>query len=98
MMPPPSHNLGKKILPARGALGSLWGCGFLFFLFSAAFAQEINPSAQQLFQRAAGSADLQEKARLLKTALRLSPQYAAARIELAKVLIWSLVSDLSTSN
>jgi len=62
------------------------GC-LLLLIFNAAIAQDISPTAQQLFQQASNAADLQQKVRLLETALKLSPKYAAARFELAKTLI-----------
>ena len=61
--------------------------GFFYLTLSGALAQNVNPEAQRLFQQADTSVDLNQKIRLLESALRLAPQYAEARLELAQTLI-----------
>lgn len=63
--------------------------GFFCLTLSSALAQNINPEAQRLFRQADTSADPNQKIRLLESAVRLSPQYIEARLELAKTLIQS---------
>ena len=62
--------------------------GLFCLLANNAGAQNISPEARQLFQQA-DTARLNQKIRLLESALRLSPQYLDARLELARTLIQS---------
>jgi tetratricopeptide (TPR) repeat protein len=90
MDPKSFHNSGISIVAERRrqAIRCAFFCLGLFCLtLSNAWAQNITPNAQQLFQQAASTTDLNQKVSLLESALRLSPQFVDARLELAKALI-----------
>ncbi len=70
-------------LPARIALG----CGLVCLPCSTAFGQSVSPQAEQLFFRANAANDLLQKISLLENAVRVAPDYVAARVELSRVLI-----------
>jgi|GEM_PF-638984 len=80
----------RSIASARrrqAILYAFFGVGLFCLTLGSAFAQTINPNAQQLFEQAGATTELNQKIRLLESALQLSPQYIDARVELAKTLI-----------